>query len=155
MADNKSTLGSLLFVICFVIGCLFLYWAVEYWVHNNFDKGRYEISKIQPATGTDSMSFWKLDRRTGTVEYCSLEVVKDPNDPTVANDPARGKEFNCIRANVIAPKEKEYVQPSQPQTTEKVEAPAEQVVTTTAPEAAPVEPQVTPEVTTTPAAPQQ
>ena len=73
--NGRGFFSGLLIVICFLIGCIFFYWAVEYWVKHNFDKYRYEISKIQN-NGTDSWSFWKLDRRTGQVEYCSMSVVE-------------------------------------------------------------------------------
>lgn len=137
--ESKSTLGALLFIICFVIGCLFLYWAVQYWVYNNFDKGRYEISKIQPAGGGDSMGFWKLDRRTGVVEYCTVEVVKDRATADAEKDPAHGREFTCLRATVLDSKEKDYyVKPEAKAETPASEPVAEQVVTTTATPAEPV-----------------
>ncbi len=88
MPDNnaKTISGALIVVLCFVIGCLFLYWAVEYWVYNTFDRDRYEISKIQPAGGGDSWSFWKIDHRTGAVEYCSLSPS------------AKKSDFTCVAA---------------------------------------------------------
>ncbi len=67
--------GAIVFIICFLIGCLFLYWAVEYYVYNNFDSKRYTISKIQMGNN-DSLSLWKLDNRTGDLQYCAESAEK-------------------------------------------------------------------------------
>ena len=83
--------GPIIFIICFIIGCLFLYWAVEYYVYNTFDHSRYELAKIQ-VNGTDSLSVWKLDRRTGGLEYCTKSYDKLDN-------------FICVRAASIDAKE--------------------------------------------------
>jgi hypothetical protein len=94
--NAKNILGALVVVVCFIIGCMFLYWAVQYWVYNTLDRGRYEISKIQPAGGVDSLSFWKLDRRTGGVEYCNM------TPPTAT----KASEFTCVAAISSAPSPK-------------------------------------------------
>ena len=91
-SKSKSLLAVLVIVIMFIIGCLFIYWAVQYWVYNNFDRARYEMSKIQPAGGGDSWAFWKLDRRTGQVEYCSI----DPTKPGELHP-----DFTCLRARTV------------------------------------------------------
>lgn len=103
MAENKSFLGSFLVIFCFIVGCMFLYWAVQYWVANTFDQNRYDIHKIQPAGGGDSLSFWKLDHRTGNVEYCSIDYSKAAD-----KDP----EFVCV-----ASKSEENVREPQPEVT--------------------------------------
>jgi len=123
-SNTKSFLGSLLIIILFVIACLFFYWAVEYWVRNNFDKGRYEMSKIQPQPGVDSWSLWKLDRRTGRIEYCSLNYV-------IASDGSRQEQFTCIPAMTPEDrkKEAETLRSSVPVDQQAVET--ETVVTTT------------------------
>ncbi|MDX2073879.1 MAG: hypothetical protein SFX19_05890 [Alphaproteobacteria bacterium] len=86
--NTRGFLGSLFITACFIIGCMFVYRAVEYWVSNTFDNGRYEISKIQSSGGGDSWSFWKIDRRMGNIEYCSL-------DPQTGG---RKPDFTCIPA---------------------------------------------------------
>ena len=79
MSDNSLRLqnfwGAIVFVVCFVIGCMFLYWAVEYYVYNNFDHNRYTISKLQVGT-SDSLSVWKLDNRSGELQYCTKSYDK-------------------------------------------------------------------------------
>ena len=67
--------GAIVFVVCFIIACMFLYWAVEYYVYNNFDKNRYTISKLQVGN-SDSLSVWKLDNRTGELQYCTKSYDK-------------------------------------------------------------------------------
>lgn len=80
----------LLITLCFLLGCMFIYWSVQYWVVNNFDQGRYEIVKIQSG-GSDSWSFWKIDRRMGGVDYCNLVQSKDGGVPS----------FTCQRAKPV------------------------------------------------------
>ncbi len=87
----KNFSGTLAFVICFMIGCLFLYWAVEYWVYNSFDGNRYELSKIQ-VSNSDSLSTWVLDKRTGGLEYCTKSYDKMDH-------------FVCIKSVVIEAKD--------------------------------------------------
>jgi len=83
--------GAIVFVICFIIACMFLYWAVEYYVYNNFDKNRYTISKLQVGN-SDSLSVWKLDNRTGELQYCTKSYE-------------RMDHFVCVRSVVIDAKE--------------------------------------------------
>lgn len=92
---SPSYLRSLLFIICFVIGCTFIYLAVQYWVSYTFDSNRYDISKIQPAGGGDSLSFWKVDHRMGNIEYCSLTLAREGS-----------QDFTCITARSLKPVEK-------------------------------------------------
>jgi hypothetical protein len=143
---TKSIGGALLFVICFLIACIFLYWAVEYWTDRNGDRGRYEIYKIQGAEGADSWSFWKLDRRAGRVEYCRYDIITNPNG-------TKTEDFSCVRAKSPEDKKKE-MEERQASGTAPVEDTSAVVTTTTAPAPADSEAVVTttvPEVTATPA----
>ena len=92
--------GSLIFGICFIIGCMFIYWAVEYWVYNSFDSNRYELSKIQVGNN-DSLSLWKLDKRTGGLEYCTKSYDKMDH-------------FVCVRASTLEAKEYSEVPETKP-----------------------------------------
>jgi hypothetical protein len=108
--------GTIAFIVCFVIGCLFLYWAVEYWVYNSFDSNRYELSKIQVGN-SDSLSTWKLDKRTGNLEYCTKSYEKMDH-------------FVCVRSVTIDAKEFA-------QTVQEMSRPAVVAATTPAVAAAP------------------
>lgn len=117
----KNFSGTLAFILCFVIGCLFLYWAVEYWVYNSFDGNRYELSKIQ-VSNSDSLSTWVLDKRTGGLEYCTKSydrmdhfvcvrsIVIDAKDysdtpeaPKAAPEPAKSADATAPAANATMP----------------------------------------------------
>ncbi len=87
----RGFLGAIIFVICFVIACMFLYWAVEYYVYNSFDKNRYSITKLQVGN-SDSLAVWKLDNRTGILEYCSKSYD-------------RIDQFVCVRATTLEAKD--------------------------------------------------
>jgi hypothetical protein len=115
-STTKGVLSSVLILILFIVGCIFLYWAVEYWVYHNSDKGRYEIIKIEGANGADTGSFWKLDRRAGIVQYCSLNNVVRNN--------ANVQELHCIPAMTEEDRRKEAQ-------LRKSTAPAESVETVT------------------------
>ncbi len=146
-SKTKSFSGALLTIILFVIGCLFLYWAVEYWVYNNFDRARYEMSKIQPAGGGDSWAFWKLDRRTGAVEYCSMDVKAGENKP----------DFLCVRAKVVDNEDAPAFKSAEPAAAEPAPK-AESAPVAETPAAAPAAPEVpveAPAAAAQPAAPQQ
>ena len=122
--DSKTQrpIGAILFVVCFVIGCAFLYWAVEYWVYNSFDADRYELSKIQVGN-SDSLSAWKLDKRTGGLEYCAK-----------SND--KMDRFVCVRSTIIDAKD--YSRPAEPVKTPEANKPtAEASATTPAVQTAP------------------
>ena len=90
--------GALILALGFIIGCLFLYWAVQYWVYNTFDSDRYEISNIQSVNG-NVISLWKFDRRTGAVEYCTKSLTEMDN-------------FTCVRPHVMDAKDPTTVQKS-------------------------------------------
>jgi len=114
MNDNDSRVQSfwwaIVFVVCFVIACMFLYWAVEYYVYNNFDHNRYTISKLQVGT-TDSLSVWKLDNRTGELQYCTKSYDKMDH-------------FVCVRSvTVDAKQEIPAVEPLKPVSDAKPETP--------------------------------
>jgi hypothetical protein len=68
--ERRSTFSGIIIVICFMVGCFFLLLAVEEWIENNFDSNRYTLVRVRTA-GSDSMTVWKLDKKTGVVEFCS------------------------------------------------------------------------------------
>jgi hypothetical protein len=71
-------------VLLFTIGCLFIYWAVDNYVGNNFDSDRYSFSKIQ-INGNDTFMGWKFDKRTGAVEFCSK--TNNSEEPVICYKP--------------------------------------------------------------------
>ncbi len=68
--EKRSTLTALIIVICFVIGCFFILMAVEEYIETSFDSDRYTIARVRTAE-SDSMTIWKLDKKTGVVEFCT------------------------------------------------------------------------------------
>ena len=66
----KSLLPALIFGICFIIACMFLYWAVEYYIDKTFDVERYSLIRATDDT-SDAYVVWKLDERTGTLDLCT------------------------------------------------------------------------------------
>ena len=126
--------SALLFIVCFVIGCMFLYWAVEYYVFNNFDHDRYAISKLQVGN-SDSLSVWKLDNRTGELQYCTKSYDKMDH-------------FVCVRSVVIDAKEENTATTAEP--LKSVPDTKPQATTSSTPYAAPTPattPAATPEAT--------
>ena len=103
MGNENNRLGGLTgiiaFAIAFVIGCMFLYWAVEYWVYNSFDGNRYELSKIQ-VKNSDSLSTWILDKRTGNLVYCTKSYDKMDHFVCVRSVTIDGKEYNAATDDV-------------------------------------------------------
>ena len=124
----KRLSGAMLFVICFAIGCIFLYWAVEYWVYNSFDANRYELSKIQVAN-SDSLSTWKLDKRTGNLEYCTKSYEKMDHVVCVRSVTIDAKEYSNAPEPLKAP-EAPKPTASTSATTPAVQAPPAQPVAT-------------------------
>jgi hypothetical protein len=79
-------------------------------VYNNFDHNRYTISKLQVGT-TDSLSVWKLDNRTGELQYCTKSYDKMDH-------------FVCVRSvTVDAKQEIPAVEPLKPVSDAKPETP--------------------------------
>ena len=142
----KRFSGTIAFVICFVIGCMFLYWAVEYWVYNSFDSNRYELSKIQVGN-SDSLSTWKLDKRTGNLEYCTKSYEKMDHFVCVRSVTIDAKEYSNVPEAVAA------TAPATATGTATATAPATATGTATAPAQAATTPAQAATTTTTATAP--
>jgi hypothetical protein len=65
----ERVIGAAVLGFAIIVGCLFLYWSIEYYVSRTFDAGRYELIPL-PATSNGSLYAWKLDRRTGGLDLC-------------------------------------------------------------------------------------
>jgi hypothetical protein len=119
--EKRSGVSGILLIICFVIGCFFILMAVEEYIDRTFDSNRYMLANVR-TSASDSMTVWKLDKRTGAIEMCSKTA--DINAQVV-----------CLKPVYI--EAKDYRKPLDPDSIAKPEPGPVSAVDTVAPVAAP------------------